>query len=161
MNNFCLPEQVKIVNLLFPQHDGSLTSDAVSLKNCNKAWVEVVLAQTEVDRCTITLMQATDVAIGTNKVPTNVCNLWYNEDLDAADTLTLGTAAKTYKFSATHDKNKAVIFEIDPVTYFDVENNYDCLYLTSGGSNVAHFISAKIFMDMKYREDVLPSAITD
>lgn len=154
-------EKIKHVVLLAPQADGSLTSDAVSLKNANKAWVKVVMNQTEANQCTITLMQATDVAIGTNKAITNNVNIYYNSNVAASDALTKATAAKTYQFSATHDYTKVVWFEIDPAVAFDVANDYDCLYLTSGGSNIANIVSAEIFMEMKYKEDVLASAITD
>ena len=158
---FHMIEELKHVCLLAPQADGSLMSDVVSLKNCNRAWIKVLMNQTEADRCTITLMQATDVAAGTNKAVTNEVPIWYNADMDTADTLARTTDAKTYQFSATHDYKKVVWFQIDPSNALDVASGYDCIYLTSGGSNVANILSAEIFMDMKYKEDVLPAAITD
>jgi hypothetical protein len=131
------------------------------MKNVNKAWVKVKMNQTEANQCTITLMQATDVAAGTNKVPTNTVKIWANSDTDTSDTMTSATAAKTYQFSATHDYTKQVIFEIDPASYFDVENSYDCFYFTSGGSNVANIIEAEAILLMKYKEDAPPTVITD
>ena len=156
-----LPEELKHVVLLAPQADGSLTSDVVSFKNVNKGWVKVVMWQTEANQCTITLTQATDVAAATNKAITNNVPIWDNSDAVAADALARQTAAKTYQFSATHDKIKIAWFEIDPANAFDVDGGYDCLYLTSSGSNVANIISAEVFLAPKYKEDVLLSAITD
>ena len=157
----CLSENNPIINLLSPQADGSLTSAVISFKNVNRARIVVLMNQTEANQCTITLMQATDIAAATNKAVSNVVPIWYNSDTAASDAMTKTTSAKTYQFSATHDKIKKVEFEIDPANAFDAANSYDCFYLTSGGSNVANIICAFAELEMKYKEDVLPSVIVD
>ena len=155
-----LPEEIACISLLAPQADGSLTSDAVSMKNANKAWIRGILAQgANADQCTLTLHRATDVAIGTNAVPANNVPIWYNTDASASDLLTEATAAKSYQFNATQSKNKQVWFEIDPVSYFT--SGYDCVYVTSGGSNVANYLAVDIFIEPKSKAAILDTFITD
>lgn len=156
-----LHEEVKSVMLLAPQVDAALTSDYVSLKNCSgRAQIKVVMAQANAAQCTITLGQASDVAGTGAKALTNNVNVLYNSDLSLTDQYTTTTAAKAYQFSATL-KNKVVIFDIDPAYALDINNGFDCIYLTSGGSNAANILYAEINFPVKYKEDVLDSAITD
>ena len=158
---FCLVENIKHVVGLAPQADGSLTSQVVSLKNVNRAWIKAIMNQNAADQCTLTLRQATDIAAGTNKAISNNVPIWYNNDAAAADALTKGTDAKTYQFSATQPKLKIVWFQIDPALALDVANDYDCIYVTSGGSSGSNLLALDFYLDMKYREYVLPSVITD
>lgn len=157
----CLPEELKNVMLLKPQVDAALTSDYVSLKNATgKAWIIVTMAQAHAAQCTITLGQATAVDGSDAKALSGNAEIWYNADLATADTLTRGTAAKLYQFSATL-KNKKAIFQIDISNCLDLANGFDCIYCTSGGSNAANILSVELFFESKYQEDVLPAAITD
>jgi hypothetical protein len=161
MSKICLPEQFKNVMLLKPQVDASLTSDYVSLKNATgKAWILVTMAQANATQCTITLGQASAVDGTGAKALSGNAEIWYNADLATADTLTRGTAAKSYEFSATL-KNKKVWFQLDLANCLDLANNFDCVYCTSGGSNAANILSAELFFESRYQEDVLPAAITD
>lgn len=154
------PEEIACVIGLAPQVDGSLTSDAISLKNANKAWVKAVVAQGAVaDQCTITIRQATDVAIGTNAALANNVPIWYNEDAAASDALAEGSAAKAYQFNATQSKIKVAWFEIDPANVFT--SGYDCIYATSSGSNVANIISVEFFVEPKSKAAILDSFIVD
>lgn len=155
-----LAEELIHVVGLAPQADGALTSDVVSLKNANKAWVQVIMAQANAAQCTISVMQATDVAGTSGKAVTNTLPIWYNEDVSLTSVLTRGTAAKTYQLSAT-TKNKVVWFEIDPANAMDVANNFDCLYVTSGGSNAANILSVNFYLDSKTKAAALPNAIVD
>jgi hypothetical protein len=157
----CFPESYKNVMLLKPQVDASLTSDYVSLKNANgQAWILVTMAQANAAQCTITLGQASDVSGTGAKALSGNAEIWYNADLATADTLTRGTAAKLYQFSATL-KNKKVWFQLDLSNCLDLANSFDCVYCTSSGSNAANLLSVELFFESKYQEDVLPAAITD
>ena len=142
-----LVEQIQLGMLLMPQVDGALTSDYLSLRNAKgKVWVKITMAQANVAQCTITLGQASDVSGTGAKALSGNAEIWYNEDLASSDLLTRGTAAKIYQFAATI-KNKVVWFQLDLANCFDQENDFDCIYLTSGGSNVANILSAELFIE--------------
>lgn len=155
-----LPEELKHIVLLGPQLDGALTSDAVSMKNFNKGWIKVVMKQAHAAQCTITLGQATVVALTDGKALTNAVRIWANSDVSVNDLLTAQTAAKLWQFSATL-KTKVVWFEIDPANAFDVSNDFDVIYLTSGASNVANVLSADFYGDPKTKAAVLEDGISD
>jgi len=158
MNN--MPEEVKHIVLLAPQLDGALTSDAVSLKNFNKGWIKVEMAQAAANQATFTLQQSTTVGLTDTKDITNTTRIWANEDVSLADTLTAQTAAKLFQFSAA-TKNKVLWFEIDPANVFDTANDFACIHVTSGGSNVANVISADFYGTPKTKADVLEDGISD
>lgn len=155
-----LTEELIHVIGLAPQLDGALTSDVVSLKNANKAWVQVIMAQANAAQCTISVLQASDVAGTGGKAVSNNLPIWYNEDVSLTSALTRGTAAKTYELSAT-TKNKVVWFEIDPANALDVANNFDCIYVTSGGSNVANVLAVNFYLEPKTKAATLENAIVD
>lgn len=156
-----LHEEIKSVMLLKPQVDAVLTSAYVSLKNCvGTAQVKVVMAQANAAQCTVTLGQASDVAGTGAKALTNNVKVFYNSDLSASDQLTETTAAKAYQFSATL-KNKVVVFDIDPASALDTANNFDCIYIASGGSNAANILYAEVSFKAKYQQAKIESAIVD
>lgn len=156
-----LHEEVKSVMLLAPQADGALTSDYVSLKTCaGRAQVKVVMAQANAAQCTITLGQAQDVSGTGAKALTNNVNVLYNSDLSLTDQYTATSAAKAYQFSATL-KNKVVIFDIDVANALDINNGFDVIYLTSGGSNAANILYAEINFPVKRKQATPDQAIID
>lgn len=156
---FHLPEELIHVVGLAPQADGVLTSDKVSLKNANKAWVQVIMAQANAAQCTISVMQSLNVT-ASGKAVSNTLPIWYNEDVSATSALTRGTAAKTYELSAAL-ANKVVWFEIDPANAMDVANDYDCLYVTSGGSDVSNILAVNFYLEPKTKAAALENAIVD
>jgi hypothetical protein len=158
----CLPEELKHIIGLAPQVDANVDSDIICLKNAKRAWVQVIVAQANAAIPDFTIYQCTDVSnsLSDNKALSGNCEIWYNADVSAADTLTRGTAAKTYSFSADL-ANKVCWFQLDLATCLDLANDFDCIYVTSGGSNAANIISVNFYLDSKYAEDVLPAAITD
>lgn len=155
-----LPQELKHVVGLAPRADGALTSDIVSLKNFSKAWIKVVMAQGNAAQHTTTLMQAKDVAGTDGKAISNNVPIWSNLDVSASDLLTERTAAKTYQLDAGL-KNKVAWFEIDPANALDVANDFDCIYVTSAGSNAANILSVDFFLLPKTKAAVLDPAITD
>ncbi len=154
-----MPEEVIHVVGLAPQADGALTSDKVSLKNANKAWVQVIMAQANAAQCTISVLQSLNVT-DAGKAVTNNLPIWYNEDVSLTSVLTRGTAAKVYELSATL-KNKVVWFEIDPANALDVASDYDCIYVTSSGSNAANILSVNFYLEPKTKAAALENAIVD
>ncbi len=155
-----LPQEIKHVVGLAPQADGALTSDIVSLKNFNKAWIKVTMAQGNAAQHTTTLMQATDVAGTNGKAISNNVPIWSNLDVSVSDALTERTAAKVYQLDVAL-KNKVVWFEIDPANALDVANDFDCIYVTSAGSNVANILAVDFYLLPRTKAAVLESAITD
>jgi hypothetical protein len=158
----CLPEELKHVIGLAPQVDSATDSDIICLKNAKRAWVQVIVAQANAAIPDFTIYQCTDVSnsLSDNKALSGNCEIWYNADVSAADTLTRGTAAKTYSFSAAL-ATKVCWFQLDLANCLDLANEFDCIYVTSGGSNAANIISVNFYLDPKYAEDVLPAAIAD
>lgn len=156
----CLPQELKHVVGLAPQVDAELTSDIVSLKNFSKAWIKVTMAQGHAAQHTTTLMQSTVVAGTDGKAISNNVPIWSNLDISAADTLTARTAAKTYQLDVAL-KNKVVWFEIDPANALDVANDFDCIYVTSAGSNAANILAVDFFLLPKTKAATLEAAITD
>lgn len=142
-----LPEQIQSGILLMPQADGVLTSDYLSLRNAkSKAWIKVTISQANAAQCTITLFQASDVTGTGAKALSGNAQIWYNEDLATSDLLTKGDDAKLYQFSAT-TKNKTIWFQLDLADCFDQDNNFDCVYLTSSGSDATNILFAELFVE--------------
>ena len=156
-----LTENFKIVTGTSPiTTNGAVTADYVSLKNVNKAWIICTLTQAAAHATLLSPKQATAVAGTAVKVFTNTLKVNANEDISATDTLAVQTAAVNYTVTADI-ANKVVVFEIDP-SDLDTANNFDCITLLSAASTEAtNFINVTYVLDMKYKEDVPPTTITD
>jgi hypothetical protein len=126
---FQIPANLKPDAAVQPEdHQRTLTSQVISLKNAHKAWLVLDFTQAVGHATTPTLNQATSIAAGTNKAGPTV-DIWANEDCAATDTLVKQTAGASY--AVTNDvKKKQVVFEIDP-TRLDVNGGYDCVYSRS------------------------------
>ena len=161
MKIFSLAQQAKIVELLAPAADAAgRTSDAISMKNCAKAFVVFHITQGNAATILLTPRMATDVAIGTNKVFTNLLPIWADLDTAASDALVRATDAINYTTDAGV-KNKVVVFEVDPSS-MDVNGGYDVLYFTTGASNAANITQAMAYlMGLRYEQSLPPSAIVD
>lgn len=160
MKAFSFPEHYKVVQLAQPKtSNGGFTTDAVSLKNCHRAWFLFDMTQAVAHATLLTPRQATNVAIGTNAVfPTT--NIWANEDTAAGDTWVEQTRAANYTV-ASDVKNKQVYIEVDPRSLTDT---YDVVYATIADSSQAtNFITVSIIMDLRFRGRVASqlSAIVD
>jgi hypothetical protein len=157
-----LPEVYKIVQLANPQTtNGGFTSDYVSLKNVKRATIIVELTQAVAHATAISINQATVVAGTDAKVLTNEALIWANEDVAASDTLVAKTDAKNYTVAADI-KNKQIIFQIDPASCMDINNDFDCISVTSANSAQAtNFASVTALLEMKYQQATPPASITD
>ncbi|MBB2705957.1 MULTISPECIES: hypothetical protein [Rhizobium] len=161
MTRLTLPQQLKIVEAMAPATDAAgRSSDIINLKNAGKAYILVSLTQGNAATVALTPMQAQDVAGTGAKVLANAVPIWSNLDTATSDTLVRRTDAVNYTTDAAL-KNKQVVFEIDPAL-LDINNGFDCVYFTTGASNVAN-ITAAVFLltDLRYGQETPPSAIVD
>jgi hypothetical protein len=157
-----LPEQCKIVELLPLATDaaGRAAAVAVSLKNAARCYILVSLTQGNAATVLLTPMQASAVAKTGGKVLTNPIRIWSNLNTAASDTLVRQTDAVNYTTDAGVF-NKQVLFEIDPAS-LDLANGFDCVYISTGASNVANLTSAiAILTDLRFASATPPSAIVD
>lgn len=157
---FSLPQNCKIVQMLFPQTtNAAVSSQVISLKNAHKAWLVLEFTQAVGHATTPALNQATSIAAGTNKAGPTV-PIWANEDCAATDTLVKKADAASY--AVTNDiKKKQVVFEVDPAR-LDIAGGYDCAYLTIATSSQAtNFVSATAYLQQAYQQATPPSAILD
>lgn len=154
------PQEFKIVEAMAPATDAAgRTSDYVSLKNVEKAWIVISITQGNAATIALTPQQATTVAGGSVKVLANAVPIWSNLDTGTNDTLIKRTDAVNYTTDAAV-KNKQVIFEIDP-RHLDVEGGFDCISFTTGASNAANITAAQFILQTKYPQATPPAAITD
>lgn len=144
-----IPEELQVCNMLAPQLDGALTSKYINLKFSSRSvYIKVSLTQANAAQCTITCGQATSNAGAGAKALNGNAEIWYNEDMVASEVMTKGTAAKLYQFSATI-KQKIVWFQIPIEVCLDMNNNFNHIYVTSSGSNVANILSVEAFFENK------------
>jgi len=159
-NLLCLPENLKIVELLAPATDAAgRTSDYASLKNALMAWIVLHITQGNAATIAITVEQSSAVAGTGHKAITNVVPIWSNLDCAASDTLVRRTDAVSYTTDAGV-KHKQVIFQIDPAG-LDVANGFDVISVITGASDVANLTSAQLYILERYQAATPPAAITD
>ena len=158
MGSLCLPEQFKIVEALKPQTNaGALTSDYVSLKNVNMAWIVVNLQQANAATLALTVNEATLVdGTGTTAI-LKTFPIWSNLDTAASDSLVKRTAAASYTTDAGV-KNKIVVIQIDPAI---LSAGFDVICFMCGASNAANIVGALYVLQTRYGQDGPPAAITD
>ncbi len=160
MSKFSLPQACKIVQMLKPQTtNAALTSQVISLKNAHKVTIVIELTQAVGHATTPTLIQATNIAAGTNKAGP-VAMVWSNLATASTDTLVARTAGASYAVS-TATGGMQVVFEVDPAA-MDVGNGYDCLYFTQATSSQAtNFVSATAYIQERYAGNQPPTSILD
>jgi uncharacterized MnhB-related membrane protein len=139
---------------------GARTSDAISMKNVLRCWLVCSCDGGAAAIVTWTLMQATDVAIGTNKVLTNVVPIMHTADCATTDVEVRQSAAKSFATAAAALDN-ITVFQIDPDTALDVDGGYDCLYVMTSGANAGNLLSVVALCEMRYEGDTVPTVITD
>ena len=161
MKTFSFAQQTKWVEAIAPATDAAgRTSTKISLKNCAKVFLLVHVTQGNAATVAITPMQAQDVAGTGAKVLANAIPVWSNLDTAATDTLVRRTDAVNYTTDAAV-KNKMVVFEIDPAM-LDVANGFDCIYFTTGASNVANITQGTMLMTgLRYEQTTPPTALVD
>lgn len=158
---FSLPAQAKIVELLAPAADAAgRTSSYISLKNGHKAYIVAHLTQGNAATVKFTPLQASDVS-GTGSKVISATPIWSDLDTATSDALVSRTAAADYTTDAAV-KNKVVVFEITPEAALDVNNNFDCIAVSTGASNAANITQAMLIITpLRYAQATPPSAIVD
>lgn len=159
--NITIPQEFKVVEGAPLATDAAgRSADAVSLKNHGKATIICSLTQGNAATVALTLMQAQDVAGTGAKALANAVPIWSNLDTAAGDTLVRRTDGVAYTTDAGV-KNKIVIFEVD-ASQLDVNNGFDCLYVTTGASNVANLTGVLYLLHgSRFQQSTPPSAIVD
>jgi len=158
-----LPEQFKIVDATAGPvtTNGGVTSDYVSLKNVQRAWIVLQFTQAVGHATTVQPRVATAVA-GTGV--TNITfstRIWSNEATATSDTLVRQTDATSYSLTADIAK-KQVIIEIDPSEVVAQGATYDVINFTvSDSSQATNFVAGQFFLKMRYPQATPPAAITD
>lgn len=160
MSNRSLVQSYKTVQMFYPKTtNASLTSQVISLKNCHKATIVFDFYQSTGHATTPTLLQATNIAAGTNKAGPSAM-IWSNLATASTDTLVARTAAASYALS-TATGGMQVVFEVDPAA-LDIANGYDCIYFTiATSSQAANFVSATAYLEQRYPGNQPPTAILD
>lgn len=160
MSKITIPQEMKIVDAIAAATDAAgRSSDIVSLKNVGTATIIVTMTQGNAATVPITLMQAQDVAGTGGKALANAVPIWSNLDT-AADTLTRRADGVAYTTDAAL-KAKMVVFEVD-ASQLDVNNGFDCLYFTTGASNVANITQGLFLLHgLRFQQSTPPTAITD
>ncbi len=140
---------------------GARTSDCISLKNVQRAWIVCSADQGGATAVTWTLMQAVDVAMtGTPKVLTNVVPIRETVACATSDVQAKATAAKLFATAAAV-KHSIVVFQIDPDVALDVDGGFDCLYVTTAGAQILNLLSVVAVLEMRYQGETMPSVIVD
>lgn len=158
---FHLPEKCKIVQLTSPvTTNGGVTSDYVSLKNCNMAWIICDFTQAVGHATAAAIYEATKVdGTGAQAITVEV-PIWMNADTATSDTLVAQTAAVSQAVAADV-KHKQIVFQIDPST-LDVANGFDVInVVVSDSSQATNFVNITAILDERYGANQPPAAITD
>lgn len=135
----------------------TITSDTVSLKNCQMCWIVVKIDPAAGTGCLITPQRATAVLPTGSAVLANVVPIWVNLDTSTSDTLVRVTDALNYTFAANATP-KMVVFEIDPANLGGV---YDCVNVLTGILPITDSVCVTFFLETRYPQATPPAAITD
>ena len=158
-----LPAQFKVVDATAGPvtTNGGVTSDYVSLKNVNYAWIVLQFTQAVGHATVIQPQVATAVApTGAASITFNAL-IWSNLATGTDDTLVKRTAAASYTLGAGIAKMQ-VIIGIDPAQCQAQGVDYDVIGFTiSDSTQATNFVSGQFFLQMKYAQATPPTAITD
>jgi len=126
---------------------GGLTSDYVSLKNAQMAWVDVHLSQTVGHATAFTIERATHVA-GTGHVAiANVVPIWYGNVSTTSNALARQTDAVGFTMDVGVTGSVRIIFQIDPAS---LGSTYDVISFVSAASGQANLISVTCWVQPKF-----------
>lgn len=155
---FTFPEQCKIVKC-YQGAANAVACDVVSMKNVHKAWFVVVHTGEADTDLVLSLYEATDVAAGTNAAITKACPIWVDTDMGtSSDTLARTTDDYDYTIDTGVAPNQMVVIEWDPAKH---TSGYDCVYLADSDGNSSNTCTILCVLDMRYKADQPPTAITD
>lgn len=152
------PQNFNIVKL-YQGAASAVACDVVSCKNANKVWFLITHTGAADTDLVLSLYEATDVAAGTNAAVATTCPIWTDTDMGtSSDTLTRDTDAYSYTINTGEAPNQMVIIEWDPSKF---SAGYDCIYLADSGGNASNTVTIHAIIDNRYKDDPVPTAITD
>lgn len=159
--NETLVQTHQVETLLAPSAQGSARySTFASLKNCvGRAHLIVEVNQAEATNVNINILQAINVAGGTNKAAP-ASSLWANTNTAATAGFVKQSDTANYLMNGATLTNKVLVFEIDPAA-LDTTNSFDCIGVLIGASNASNIGRAQILIPSAYQQTSVPSAITD
>ena len=127
--------------------NGGFTSDYVSLKNAQMAWVVAHVAQTVGHATAFTIERATHVA-GTGHVAiANAVPIWYGNVSTTTNALARVTDGVGYTMVNTVTGTVRIIFQIDPAS---LGSTYDVISFVSAASGQANLISVTCWVQPKF-----------
>ena len=162
MANLFLPEHCKVIDALPGIGDtfAGRTFDYVSLKNCQMAWIVVLLEQTEGHETLIQPQVATSVLPTGATSITFATDIWVNEDTGASDTL-VKQANATNCSVAGDIATKMVVIRIDPSDVVAQGVAYDCIGCTIEASKQMNYVAGVYILQERYAQETPFSAIVD
>ena len=148
-----IPEGCFPVSLTKPvTTNGGVTTDYVSLKNAQMAWIVVHLTQAVGHATSFAPSRATAVAPTGAAVLTNVVPIWYGNVSTSSNALARQTDAVNYAIGVGVTGEAYIIFQIDPA---NLGSTYDCIGLVvSDSSQATNLMEATIWVWPKYASKV-------
>lgn len=113
--------------------NGASTTDFISLKNAQKAWIVCHLKQT-VGHATVLAPYRSTVVSGSTTALANTVPIWYGNVSTSTNALTRQTDAVNYTMGGSVTGDVYVIFEIDPA---NLGSTYDCIGINASNSSQA------------------------
>jgi hypothetical protein len=162
MANLFLPEHCKIVDAVPGISDtfAQVTFDYVSLKNCQMAWIVILLTQAEGHTTLIEPQVATSVAPVGSTAITFPTDIWANENTGVTDTLVKQTNAVQYSVLGDVTR-KMVVFRIDPSDVVAQGSTYDCIGCLIEASKRMNYVAGVYILQERYAQETPPAAIID
>jgi len=163
MMNIGLPEYGKVVQLQAPiSYTGAGTTDAVSLKYCQKAYFIVQFnCLGNANTITMTLWGGATVTTATNAIALG--NWWYQEGSAAAMLLTdtaIKGAVAAANYTPTTVTEGYMVIEINPEDW--VTTGYDCFAVRFSACDATQHVSAMaLLIPGRYQQATPPSAIVN
>jgi hypothetical protein len=174
MSTSLLPQKVKIVQAIAPNHNGAgLVGDWVSMKGYDSCTIIIHLGSTTaVDAAgAITVDKAVDVAGTSPSASIQMRHVWRNLDattVDAnQDALAKDASAVQTTFAvAASQVDKIYVIEIPAASLLDttalVGDKYDCIRVNVATTHVTNFVSAiYILHSARYQGEPMPDAVHD
>lgn len=156
-----IPEVFNVFHLLAPAADGAgrTSGQYASLKNAKRAWIYVSITQGNAATILLTPLQATSVAGAGSKVLTKAVPIYFNLNTALTGVWVRATDAVNYTTDAGVFL-KTYVFQVDPAT-LDMAGGFDCLGISTGGSNAANITSAHVIVENRYAQAAPPSIVAD
>ncbi len=154
-----LPEQFKIVTgETVVTSDGGYTSEFVSLKNINMAWIIIEALQNIGHATVINPQRATAVAPTGNVAIAHNAPNWLNADIATNDTLVRGADGTTMAFDVGAF-DQLLVIQIDPAQLGDT---YDCLgVVCTTSAQATNFHTVTFLLETRYGQATPPTAVVD